>query len=612
MLDVPLFGLEEVLSQYPAIRNNTYNFTNAMSAGHNAGKQSPADYDTTQQMLSAVCARMSDGLLILDHTLTILHANPAFCQWIGQPVEKIAGRFITDVLVSNEIVPAIRTLANDPTASNQVELTVNQPVRRSLLAQVATLRTNQLHGWMVVLRDQSERQRAQYQKLEFINIAAHELRTPLMAIMGFTTILLKALPGTISEQHLDFLQTISGSTQQLKTIIDEMLLFANINQGHIRSQGISECSLTDLLNDVLIELEPRAYEKRVTLHQPSTSPSIQLVVDTTLLRVALNQLILNAIIFNTPGGSVQITISQERERVNILITDTGIGIPPTDRDAVFQPFFQVEDHHTRQVGGIGLGLSIARRAVVQLGGTLTVESVLGAGTTCSIQLPLHHSANNEFADLLAKLEESQRQSRTYAHEVQALSRQLQQHTLATLTTITELLEARDDYFCSHTNHVTTLAIRIAKQMGLSALELHNLEIACRIHDIGKIGIPEALLNKTDPLTLEEELLMQQHVALGRAIVEPLQFLHTAMPIAFSHHERWDGGGYPDGLVGDEIPLGGRILAVADAYEALVSPRPYRVAHTHEQALGILRAGKGSHWDPAVIEAFLTLMNTSII
>ena len=105
--------------------------------------------------------------------------------------------------------------------------------------------------------------------------------------------------------------------------------------------------------------------------------------------------------------------------------------------------------------------------------------------------------------------------------------------------------------------------------------------------------------------------MRQHVALGRTIIERLEFLNDVIPGAFAHHERWDGMGYPNGLAGDAIPLDGRILAVADAYDAMTSPRPYRHAMTDEQARDIIRAGTGSQWDPIVIQAFLAVIDNPI-
>jgi HD-GYP domain-containing protein (c-di-GMP phosphodiesterase class II) len=141
--------------------------------------------------------------------------------------------------------------------------------------------------------------------------------------------------------------------------------------------------------------------------------------------------------------------------------------------------------------------------------------------------------------------------------------------------------------------------------------LQILEISGHIHDIGMIGVPDSILNKIDQLTDEEAALMHQHVALGRTIIERLEFLNDVIPGAFAHHERWDGAGYPDGLAGDAIPLDGRILAVADAYDAMTSPRPYRQAMTDEQARAIIRTGAGSQWDPTVVQAFLAIIDQPI-
>ncbi len=125
-----------------------------------------------------------------------------------------------------------------------------------------------------------------------------------------------------------------------------------------------------------------------------------------------------------------------------------------------------------------------------------------------------------------------------------------------------------------------------------------------LHDIGKVGIPESVLCKPGPLTDDEWTIMRAHPAIGAQIVEPIRFLQGAVEIVFTHHERWDGAGYPTGLVGEQIPLAARVFAVADSFDAMTSDRPYRSALSFDQALEEIRRGAGTQFDPTVVEVVL--------
>lgn len=565
------------------------------------------ELDIAQQILGAVFASTPDGLVVLDESLVVLQANPTFCGWVGRTPSNVVGQFIGDVLVCEQLVPALHRLTANNLASTEIEFITTIPVRRSLLAHIARLNAGRLNGWIVALHDQSERKRLEYQKMEFINIAAHELRTPLMAVIGFANLLTRGLQGQLDSRHQEFLTSIVDGGRQLKLIVDEMLQFAHLDAGHLEEDIDNVGSLYVLINEIVLGLQQRAKDKHVMI-KVDVDPTIVVQQGIQLLRTALNQILLNAINFNRPDGSVRIIARYQDDDITIEIIDTGIGIATADLELIFQPFAQVEDHYIRQVGGLGLGLSIAKRAIAQLEGTLSVDSTLGNGTTFVLRFPANRTKlNSELATLQAQLKATKQQTREYARDIQSLYGQLQKHSLATLASITEALETRDVYFRNHTERVTELALKVAQQLGYSELYLGTLETACRIHDIGKIGIPDAIINKAGALTEEEEQIMRQHVSLGRRILEPLTFLKEALPIAFSHHEHWDGSGYPNGIKGEDIPFGGRIIAVADAYDAMVSPRSYREALSQEKALAILQAGAGSQWDPSVVAALMSVL-----
>ncbi len=162
----------------------------------------------------------------------------------------------------------------------------------------------------------------------------------------------------------------------------------------------------------------------------------------------------------------------------------------------------------------------------------------------------------------------------------------------------------------HTGHVAELADAVAARMGVGESERAAVRHAAELHDVGKVGIPDAVLHKPGPLDEAEWAFMRQHTLIGERIVSSAPDLAPVAPLVRASHERWDGGGYPDGLAGEAIPLGARIVAVCDAYDAMVAERPYRAARTPAQALAELEACAGAQFDPAVVAAFTAVCRAS--
>lgn len=177
------------------------------------------------------------------------------------------------------------------------------------------------------------------------------------------------------------------------------------------------------------------------------------------------------------------------------------------------------------------------------------------------------------------------------------------------------LDLRDRETEGHSRRVTELTVRIAARMGFSEEELVHIRRGALLHDIGKMGIPDAILLKPGPLDEQEWAIMRTHPTLAVEFLRPITFLAPALDIPWCHHEKWDGTGYPRGLRGEEIPLAARIFAVVDVYDALTSDRPYRAAWPHERALAYIREQAGRHFDPRVVEVFeqvITEINSNAI
>lgn len=173
-----------------------------------------------------------------------------------------------------------------------------------------------------------------------------------------------------------------------------------------------------------------------------------------------------------------------------------------------------------------------------------------------------------------------------------------------LFTLARIVEVRDQHTEEHTDRVARGALAIAREMGLPQELREDLEKGARLHDIGKVGIPDRILLKAGPLTEEEFEIMKRHTIIGYEICRGMRSLGEGLLVIRHHHERWDGKGYPDGLKGEEIPLLARIVAVADAFDAMTSDRPYRKAMPRRDALSILIYGSGKQWDPQIVDLAL--------
>ncbi len=191
--------------------------------------------------------------------------------------------------------------------------------------------------------------------------------------------------------------------------------------------------------------------------------------------------------------------------------------------------------------------------------------------------------------------------RAYLHE------QLEESLLETVVALANAVEARDTYTEDHSARMEELVVKICKKLDYSEEDIQNMRWAARLHDIGKIGVPDHILRKPSSLTDDEWISMREHPEIGSKILAPIKKMAPVSPIIHSHHEKFNGSGYPDGIAGNLIPLGARILAVVDAYVAMTDERIYRKSISHTAALEELINNKGSHFDPEIVELFLEII-----
>jgi ribonuclease P protein subunit RPR2 len=196
----------------------------------------------------------------------------------------------------------------------------------------------------------------------------------------------------------------------------------------------------------------------------------------------------------------------------------------------------------------------------------------------------------------ADLRDTFKQERARAHE-------LHRSYMLTVRALASAVEARDAYTGRHAERVAAYGLQIADAAGMHLSEEPQIEFGFLLHDAGKVAVPDAILFKPGPLTPAERAIIEQHPLTGFEIVRDIDFLGAARDVIRSHHERWDGAGYPDGLAGTDIPLSARVFAVADTLDALTTNRPYRRASSFAKARLIIVKESGTHFDPEIVQAF---------
>ncbi|MDQ3678866.1 MAG: HD domain-containing protein [Actinomycetota bacterium] len=207
------------------------------------------------------------------------------------------------------------------------------------------------------------------------------------------------------------------------------------------------------------------------------------------------------------------------------------------------------------------------------------------------------------ADKELQLERYAADLRDTFKQERARSQQLRASYMLTVRALASAVEARDAYTGRHAERVAAYGLQIAQACGMRLADEPQIEFGFLLHDVGKVAVPDAILFKPGPLTTIERAVIEQHPITGTEIVRDIAFLGAARDVIRSHHERWDGAGYPDGLTSVEIPLSARVFAVADTLDALTTQRPYRAASSFAEARAIIEQETGAHFDPDVVAAY---------
>ncbi len=279
-------------------------------------------------------------------------------------------------------------------------------------------------------------------------------------------------------------------------------------------------------------------------------------------------------------------------RVHDLVGRTGpaefaILLPETDpgeaQTGLARVLMEIEEVAQAVVGGATASVGVA-----QLGRRLTAADMLA-----DARMALEHAQGAGGGQIVV--------AGDIRDPADAAARALERDAVVVLAVA---LSERDHYTGDHSTAVIDMAAAIARHIGLRATEVERIKSAALLHDIGKVAIPDMILHKPGPLTDEEWKLMREHPVIGERILSAVPGMRPVARIVRHEHEHWDGSGYPDGLLGEQIPLGSRIILAADAYHAITSDRPYRAARSHRSAIEELSRGAGSQFDPVVTAALI--------
>jgi HD-GYP domain-containing protein (c-di-GMP phosphodiesterase class II) len=255
---------------------------------------------------------------------------------------------------------------------------------------------------------------------------------------------------------------------------------------------------------------------------------------------------------------------------------------------------------------LGIGFVLSRRFVIPLQDLASTTSQIADG---NLAVRATVRGDDEIALLGSNFNDMASNIEALVRKLKQALRQNQELFLETIRTLAAAIDAKDPYTRGHSERVSSYSMAISRHLALSQDEVFRVHIAAILHDVGKLGIRESILNKPGGLSDDEFEIMRQHPAIGAQIMSPIRMLKDIIPGIRNHHETWDGKGYPDRLKGDEIPMVARIIGVADTFDAMTTTRPYQQAMTLEYVLAKMRSMSGSRFDPNVIDAFMAAVES---
>ncbi len=386
-------------------------------------------------------------------------------------------------------------------------------------------------------------------------------------------------PGAFDEADLELFCTFASHASvalQNAALVQDVEVKNGLLQQNIQEMEALNSELRDRareIGDANESLRQRV-EELSTLNAAGQAITASLDLDETLTSIV---------------GMTDVIVDASASAIKLMDED-GAGLQVRASRGTYVGVIEAQGDHECPAGGSRIQVPL------QVG-----EQFIGVFEVCSDKADAFSDADRALLTTLAS-------QAAIAIENARLYEKTQRTYFETIRSLAQALEARDAYTRGHSERVTAYALHLAQTMGLEDDALDVVRYAGLLHDIGKIGISDAVLNKPGTLTQEDRRVIEAHPQFADNILAPIRFLQSALVAVYHHHERWDGTGYPDGLKGEGIPLAARIICVADAFDAMASSRPYRNAMSRAQAVEEIRKNAGSQFDPKVVDVFMQVVD----
>jgi len=349
-------------------------------------------HEANAAFLDAVSASGLVGLVILDPAGQIVDLNRVASTLLGYPHGELIGSPLARVLPT---VPTPRRIDADPNGENPPAVeSVLRPIafRRDGSQALVDIRLRPAHGsdgarWVVLVSDISREEERDRRISDFVATVSHELRTPLTSIIGYSDLLLEGEAGDLSDTAKHYLETVVSCGERLMAIVDDLLDISRLEAGQVQIVPTAN-PLAPIVQSIATAASPQlaAKQQTLTIELPDDLPPV--MIDRERVGQILTNLLSNAHKYTPVGGAIRITVQHDAAAIRVSVIDTGIGLSAADLSHLFSKFFRVDKRASRQAGGTGLGLAITRALVELQGGTIDVESELGAGSTFSFTLPI--------------------------------------------------------------------------------------------------------------------------------------------------------------------------------------------------------------------------------
>jgi two-component system phosphate regulon sensor histidine kinase PhoR len=436
---------------------------------YNQEKEKRRELEIANQKLNAILATAPNGLAVLDEHMRIKETNPRF-EALVELKGQCIGHPLIEVLPSDQLSAALEVAARQAAPFAEVEVSLAQPMARTLQVTGAPLAAGGERGWVVSLHDLTERKRLEGLKEEFIDIAAHELRTPLAIILGFASVLTEDV-GSSNPAAAAPIDAIVRAANRLKMVINELVEFVAAKSRSSAEGEANRFDLWDVVNHAVSALAYQANHDRIDIVVHAIEEPLIVAGDRVIIAQAIEHLLENAIKFNRPGGRVTVRASQTNGETILEIEDTGIGIPASELDKIFDMFYQVEEHMTRARGGLGMGLSIARRGIELHGGRIELTTMLGRGSCFRVTLP--SAAEQVFISPQSRLDTAHQQTLAYGHDLARtfMTQQMMAQQLSQVShTAQQLLDCLERSFVMETPAIRDNLLEQARALAQRVLE----------------------------------------------------------------------------------------------------------------------------------------------